>query len=122
MAKDQFGFGTEKIQWDDPWGDNIVVPSKNRKIITGKEADKYDIYGSGFQGLLYKGHTLQKIDPKNYDPEDIKKLMEWYDEARTTALRYLDEHADNEKVVAAQNKKLSEIQHVMKQFEGYELQ
>ena len=122
MAKDSFGFGKEQIEWNDPWSDNIVIPSKNGKRITGKEAEKYDIYGSGFEGLLYKGHTLQKIDPKNYSPEEIKKLMEWYAENRIKTLEYLDKYSDDQKIVAAQNEKLNEIQHVIKQFEGYDLQ
>ena len=116
MAKDKFGFGTEKITWDDPWGDNITLPHKSNKVITGKEAEKYNIYGdTGFQSLLYKGHTLQNIDSTKYDPEDIQKLMAWYADAREKALLYLKAQSDDTAVVKAQNRKLSEIKHVMDQ-------
>ena len=116
MAKDSFGFGTEEITWDDPWGDNIALPHKRNKIITGKNAEKYNIYeGDDFQELLYKGHTLQDIDPKKYDPKAIQKLIAWYADAREKALLYIKAHPDNDHVIKAQNDKLSEIKHVMKQ-------
>ena len=120
MAKDNFGFGTEKISWDDPWGDNITIPHKKGKPLSGKEAEKLNIYkGDGFQDLLYKVHTLQNIDFSEYNEEDISKLISWYTDAREKAILKSKAYSDNQNVVSAQNEKLNEIQHVMKQYGEY---
>ena len=86
MAKDKFGHGTEEIQWDDPWGDNIYIPIKNGKPITGKDAARYNHYGnSGFEDILFRGHTNQEITSSSYKNEDLSKAVNWYLEAMKTA-------------------------------------
>lgn len=119
MARDRFGFGNEEVSWDDPWGDNISIPHKGGQRITGPEADKYSPYGNkGFQSLLYKGHTFQRINRDNYSDGDIQTAIEWYTKAAEEANRYLESHASNPQVVSAQQNKLKEVQFVMQQLRG----
>ena len=119
MARDRFGHGTEEITWDDPWGDNIVIPHRGGQRITGPEADKYTPFDNeGFQSILYKGHTFQEINKDNYSEGDIQTAIEWYMHAAKEAKGYLESHAGNPGVVAAQQGKLKEVQFVMQQLMG----
>lgn len=96
MAKDSFGFGTDKVSFNDPWGDNIYIPYKEKpykkgeKIdyIYGKEADKYNHwigkdpdskYNDYFQGTLFRFHTRQDPDLSKVSDDDLMRLMEWYE-------------------------------------------
>mgnify|MGYP003148810705 CR=1 FL=1 len=107
-----------KITWDDPWGDNIQVPHRNGEIITGPEADKHSPGFSGFQAILYKGHTGQDIMPNAYDPEDVEKAIKWYREAGQTTASYIDKYSDDPKVMAAQERKMKEIYSMLEQLAG----
>ena len=82
MAKDSFGFGTDKITWDDPWGDNIYLPYKDGKKLTGKKASKYNEYipyDNTFQGTLYQFHTKQDPDLSIVPDDELIELLNWYE-------------------------------------------
>ena len=119
VQQDSYGYarGGEagKVTWDDPWGDNIQIPYRNDEIITGPEADKLSPGFSGFQAILYKGHTGQEIIPDSYDPSDVEKAKKWYEEAQQTTAAYIDKYSDNPKVMSAQERKMREIQRVLEQ-------
>ena len=124
--KDGFGYvsyqeGGEagEVSWDDPWGDNIQIPHRNGEVVTGPEADEYSPFGGeGFQSLLYKGHTFQEIDKGQYSQEDIEKAITWYQEVGQKTSDYIDKYSDDPKVMAAQERKMKEIQFMLQQLAG----
>ena len=110
------------ITYDDPWGDNIQLPYKDGKLITGKEADKYSPFADfdfDFQHLLYKMHTKQKIDINKYSEDVINKAIAWYGDAEEKAIEKKMKYKDNEKVMNAQDGKLQEIDFFKKQLNPY---
>ena len=125
-VKDQFGYGsyqeggsTMEVSWDDPWGDNISIPHRNGEVVTGPEADEYSPFGGqGFESILYKGHTFQEIDTDQYNKEDIDKAIAWYQEAGQKTSDYIDKYSDDPKVMAAQERKMKEIQFMLQQLAG----
>ena len=125
-VKDQFGYGSYQeggeageVSWDDPWGDNISIPHRNGEVVTGPEADEYSPFGGqGFESILYKGHTFQEIDTDQYNKEDIDKAIAWYQEAGQKTSDYIDKYSDDPKVMAAQERKMKEIQFMLQQLAG----
>mgnify|MGYP003117261602 FL=1 len=110
------------ITYDDPWGDNIQLPYKDGKLITGKEADKYSPFADfdfDFQHLLYKMHTKQKIDINKYSEDVINKAIAWYGDAEEKAIEKKMKYKDNEKVMNAQDGKLQEIDFFKKQLSPF---
>ena len=108
-----------EVSWDDPWGDNISIPHRNGDVVTGPEADEYSPFGGqGFESILYKGHTFQEIDTDQYNQEDIDKAIAWYREAGQKTSDYIDKYSDDPKVMAAQERKMKEIQFMLQQLAG----
>ena len=110
------------ITYDDPWGDNIQLPYKDGKLITGKEADKHSPFADfdfDFQHLLYKMHTKQKIDINKYSEDVINKAITWYADAEEKAIEKKMKYKDNEKVMNAQDGKLQEIDFFKKQLSPF---
>lgn len=111
-----------EITYDDPWGDNIQLPYKDGKLITGKDADKYSPFADfdfDFQHLLYKMHTQQKIDINNYSEDVLNKAITWYSDAEEKAIERKMKYKDNEKVMNAQDRKIQEIDFFKKQLNPY---
>tara|TARA_R100000329_G_scaffold30476_5_gene28162 strand:- start:1829 stop:2236 length:408 start_codon:yes stop_codon:yes gene_type:complete len=106
-----------KVQFDDPWGDNIQVPYMDGQPIRGEAANAYNPFSvdPGMQDILYRGHTGQKINKKNYKPEDIQKAIQWYQRAFLSVQAKMKQYPDNVNIMNSQREKIEEIQTVMKQ-------
>ena len=116
-SKDRFGYGVkDDVSFDDPWGDNVSVPYKNGKMLTGKDAEPWnDTTGDGLESILYKGHTNQKINKNDYSQEDLARAIDWYSEAKKSVQERLIKYKDRPDVINAQKEKMAEINRVLSQ-------
>ena len=108
--------GTSKVFMDDPWSDGIYIPylNVNNKPIMGEAANAWNIY-EGLEDILYRGHTGQKINKENYNPQDVQKAIKWYEEAAINTNQRMKNYANNPAVMEAQNRRMKEISSVLEQ-------
>ena len=106
-----------QVQFDDPWGDNISVPYINGQPIKGEAANDYNPFAvdPGMQDILYRGHTGQKINIKNYEPEEIQKAIQWYQRAFLNVQEKIKQYPNNENFINSQREKIEEITSVLNQ-------